>query len=580
MTAFSQLVSNPAAARRYLVEVQCYNLASSTLETLYFSDNGFTTEPTDAPANQHYHARVKSAINFQRQLYNGSDIGGAAIPGFGTIVLANDDGGLDYLHGYSICGRSITVKLGGAGFAYSDYGVIFQGTAQSMTIGESEVVINIRDLQEQLAVAMQSTLYDGSGGNEGGESLAGKPKPLCFGQCYNISPILVDSGSLVYQFHDGQVDQVLAVYDKGAQLTPPLSLTSDTVSFTSSTKTIAAAAGSPFECVLDGMTVTISGSASNNGDFTVVSHTASTLVVSEAVTDESASVTIVHKSGTNGFTKDLANGLITLTNSPSGEITMDVRGAAPGGTYVSSVADIARKVVTVWGPLADPADLNTASFTALNTANSAAVGLYLATPDTILDALDKLVNSIGAFYGFNRAGLFDVGRLEAPAGTPVASFGPAEVLSNGLDVVSTPLPYWRCKLQHKPVYTVQSKSDLAGIVSSDPARFDFVTNEYRTAVAEDASVKTGHLLAQELEATSLLAESTAADTEAARLLAMLKEPRRIFEVTVKTQPFNIELNDVVQLLDARMGLDSGVSFRVVGIKEDAGFSEVTMQLWG
>ncbi|MCP4695413.1 MAG: hypothetical protein GY862_00990 [Gammaproteobacteria bacterium] len=66
------------------------------------------------------------------------------------------------------------------------------------------------------------------------------------------------------------------------------------------------------------------------------------------------------------FSANLSTGTVTKVIRPAGTMTLDGKGAAPGGVWLSSAADIARDVVCRWGPLADPDDLDTSSFTALN----------------------------------------------------------------------------------------------------------------------------------------------------------------------------------------------------------------------
>lgn len=581
MTVFTDLLEDPYAKKTYLAEIVAYDLVGATTETLYFSTLPYVTEPAESPANQFYEPRLNDAMNFQRTMYRPERIGGRSIPSFGSLILNNTDGGLDYLEDYSIAGRAITIKLGGPEFAYADFGTVFEGTAASVAISKDRVVITLKDLQEKLQLPIQSVLYGGTGGTDGGDDLEGKPKPLCYGEVYNISPVLCDSGNLIYQINDGTMQEILAVYDKGARLTPPLSFTATDISFTASTKTIATAGAVDFTTVLDGMTITVSGSTSNNGDFTVVSHTATTIVVSEVVVDETAgsSVTIVHKSGTNGYTKDLTNGRFTLTNNPSGKITADAQGDDSGSGYVYTVADIIRRIVVDQGGLADPADLDTASFTALNTSNSAKVGIFIGSIEVdMMDPLDQLAYSIGAFYGFNRAGSFNVGRFEVASGTPDLDLSSVEV--NAIEALGVIPPAWRVKVGYRKNFTVQNENDLAGIVATDTAQYDFATNAFRYRSTQDTAVQTKHLLAKELIFDTLLVEEADAATEASRLLTLLKEARRLFKVTAKTQPYNINLNDVVGLTLARFGMSSGTDFRVIGITENTLTNSAILEVWG
>jgi hypothetical protein len=61
---------------------------------------------------------------------------------------------------------------------------------------------------------MQPNVYAGTGGVDGGADLAGKRKPLCFGNPRNVSPVLLVPSLLIYQVHDGSVAGIDNVYDQ------------------------------------------------------------------------------------------------------------------------------------------------------------------------------------------------------------------------------------------------------------------------------------------------------------------------------------------------------------------------------
>lgn len=901
MTPFEQLLSDPYAARYYLVELSPYDPATGGLVDLYYSGHGFTTEPGDTPPNQHYEARVQEALNFQRSLFQPGAIGGASIPDFGEIRLDNSDGELDFLRRLAFDGRRVVVRLGGKDFAYADYGVVFSGTAQSAVADEQQVAIRLRDLQYKLdtpirtehyrehesdaldlvfglapapaggnayhyvqlpkidpytlqagdvleygvlwselgpapqriavdletsAGALRATaavdqnglschpstdltahargewyqrripipaalvgaeagvfslacghntpetpppgfvlsrvrgavtdvvLTDGAGtirhsvwqagedvpafathltsdpantltvelllDRDGDPNLAGKPKPLCFGQCLNVTPAFVSPSQLVYQVHAGPIQAIDAVYDSGVELNPP--------------------------------------SDPTNPQYTV----------------------------------DLERGTLTLEQAPTGEgtlITADVRGDATDGIYVETVAGVVQRLVTAYGPLTD-SELDAATLDALDAENGETVGLYLSDQRDVLAALDELINTVGGFYGFNRAGLFCVGRVEEPdrwpavvldgvddriavaglfydgedydaltveawvlaepPGGTLASWDRSEywrfsvesggevslryfdaenaviqdlvgqtsvldgrwhhlaaVLGGGqlvlyvdgavdatfavgqtfgkegvarygfwgsgseavdesgtahhatyfkgkvaegriwhvargqseiaadmdrrltgdepgllgywrfdegaggsaadatgnlyhgtlagaawnvsatlseaeileIETEATELPLWRQRVSYQRNWTVQNADSLAGAVPED--RRAFLTEETRVATARDPGIQERHLLARDPEpAAGLFDAQSAATAEAERLLALYGVRRDVYRVTVKTQPYRLELDDQVQLVYPRFGLEGGRVFRVIGLEEIAEVNRVTLELWG
>ena len=51
MSAFTDLLADAFAARRYLAILEPYDPVAEATATLYYSDHGFVTEPGDTPAN-------------------------------------------------------------------------------------------------------------------------------------------------------------------------------------------------------------------------------------------------------------------------------------------------------------------------------------------------------------------------------------------------------------------------------------------------------------------------------------------------------------------------------------------------
>ena len=507
MSAFTDFLADPYTARRYLVILEPYDPGAGANATLYYSDHGFVTAPTDSPANRYFEPRVVSALNFERHLFQRGLIGGRSIPNFGEIVLANADGGLDGFLTFGWDDRRVQVLLGGEGFAYSDFGLVFDGTAEQIEITDDVLTVRLRDWQHKLDKPVQGTLYAGTGGDEGGSDLTGVRKPLAFGRVLNIRPVMVDTGAAHYQMHDGAIDDVDAFYVGG-------------IAYSKITGTPAA----------------------------------------------------------NQYAVDTATGFVTVGGEPLTEqVTCDVKGAKPGGTYLTTVADIVEEIVTSQGGLG-AGDLDAASFTALNTANSATVGVYVdgASNKTVLEVLDELVASIGGYYGFDRSGKFEVGRLESPGGALAATFTNVEILE--IDRQATALPVHRVRLGYQPNWTVQVEFQLQG--GATAGRRAFTAREFRHVTAQDGSILTKHPLAGDLEVKTLLDGSADAGTEAARLLDLYKADRDLFRVRVKTQPFALELADAVRLTYPRFGLEAGKDFRVIGLVEDAAINEVELTLWG
>ena len=229
MSAFTDLLANPEAIKFYLIELSPYDPDSSSVVNLYVSDHGFITEPSDTPANTFYEPRITEALNLQRSIIDEDRIRGQVKADFGEAVLLSGDVGtgntLDSWAQYNWDGRSITVKLGGEDFAYSDYGTIGVFTAEGVDLSSKELTIRLRNGIYELDVPIQESKFAGTGGLEGNSDVKNKLKPKCYGLVRNIEPIYIGAqdlgdGSLeTFAYNDGAANGVLDVYSNGNALT-------------------------------------------------------------------------------------------------------------------------------------------------------------------------------------------------------------------------------------------------------------------------------------------------------------------------------------------------------------------------
>lgn len=173
------------------------------------------TDPADA---NRYDGRLTDSIRIDRRIVGREAIGGLTEV-YAQARLINVDGALDSLTtDYALDGRRVTLWLGRPTDVRADFGQVFGGVIENAVITETGVELRLSDGRAKLRQPIQSTLYAGSGGLEGGADLVGKPKPLCYGRVFNITPPLVDAANLIYQVHAGAIDDVPAVYDRGVAL--------------------------------------------------------------------------------------------------------------------------------------------------------------------------------------------------------------------------------------------------------------------------------------------------------------------------------------------------------------------------
>lgn len=211
--------------KRLVVEITMVVDAIGTEQTFYFADTamGFTTKPTDTPANTYVAGRLISAGSFRRELFSGKRVTGAVRPSFGELVLDNGDGGLDAWTGYGISGGQVTVRWGEHDAAYpAGYTTVFVCAAQYMVCDFKEIKLRLRDRLNLLEQPLVKTSFDGSGGLEGTTALAGKLKQWVSSDPGFFPPILVDAAKLLYFVQStgtGGLGASFDIYEGGAVIT-------------------------------------------------------------------------------------------------------------------------------------------------------------------------------------------------------------------------------------------------------------------------------------------------------------------------------------------------------------------------
>lgn len=323
------------------------------LETVYISDVGYSTRTGETPANTTYLPLTSNPFQFEVSIMSGDEFRGGQ-PSFGSIRIENGDAELDAITDYYWGGRSVSVYAGQPGFTRSQFEKIFEGICTQPEYDEDQITINIADKSRILETEFQQDLYEGTGGLEGGADIEGSPKPLAYGECLNVSPVLIDAANLIYQVHDGSMESVDAVYDKGVALT-------------------------------------------SGGDVADIT---------------AASVS------SGQFKTQLSGGYIKLGSSPVGRITADIKGDNNGGYISNIGAIVQRIVRTKLGSRSfSPATIDGAGFNRIDDAITGKVGIYVSDKTDAQQMLDMLITPVHGYWTFTRQGILTAGVIDAP-GTP------------------------------------------------------------------------------------------------------------------------------------------------------------------
>lgn len=517
----------------WTVEITAATDAAGTLTTLYVCDGvGFTTAPGETPANTFFHPRLIDPGSFERHCFDEGSTYGTSSVAWGYLDINDADHAIDAWIDYGFDLQPVVVRKGPLGGAYpADFVTVASLVAEKMILADLNTIrLEIRDAQAAVAdLTINPDLFAGNNalpeGVEGtADDIGGSNKPIGYGPCFNVTPAYCNTSKHVFQFSvdTGQAATVDAVRDQGVALTKATQRA--TVADLLAT---APAAGQWDWC---------------------------------------------YEAGKGLFAR--------LGSIPNGDVTGDFTEGT--NAAARTAAQIGKRILTGPGGRA-AGELDSASVTALDTANAAVVGYWTGDAATIGDALDFVLGSVGAWWVADVSGVFSFGRLESPSGTPVNTFEDWEILA--LEIIGSNddgegLPCWRVSATYRPNYTEQDAGDLAGSVSSA----DVVTfgEAYLTSTpAEDATVLNKHAGAIELTFETGLAGKSDADAEASRQLAMRKVDRLFTAVTVHVSRHGgVDLGDVFQIGLNRYGWAGAKLQRCIGLVHDLGASTVTLYGWG
>ncbi len=478
---FTEWATNPNKERVLLVDIQAYDgtAPSGSVVTRYLSTRS-------AGEFQYYEAIIKTTPVISRNMT--TPFGGRGLTGYGHLEIDNSDGEHDDWIYDSWTGRDVTMKVGDITWQLSDFQTVFIGVVDRLEIVSNQTLrFHLRDRQGELDKPIQETLYTSGDADN-------KPKPLCFGDVYNIQP--VQTADRDFQIHDGTIIDVVAVYVDGVQKT----LTTD-------------------------------------------------------------------------YTKNLTAGTISFVADPNGTVTCDVQGAEAPDTY-NYPGEIIEEIVTTYGGLA-AGDLDATSFTAFDT-GTPEIGVYIPAGDNILNVLDAIVSSFHGWYGFNRAGKLELGKLTDPSGgSSVLDLDETETHGD-LVVRIGEVPRWRTIIGYKKNWTIITNEDVP------ESNREWLESGWLDEVYTDTNstnIQTQYLdaLPGQREET-LISNATDALTEATARQGLFNGQQYLVSVSAFAAGYLVDIGEVATITDDRFSL-SAKKFLITGIDDDFVNNTVVINGW-
>lgn len=416
---FSNLLSGVDIELHYLIELEPFDelvtqvvsgtpLSTIPLSTLpqftrrggtraiYLSDKGFYTRGSDSPAHTSYLPLVNNPFQFDVSILNGAEFRGG-LPSVGAIRIKNGDGDLDALSGYFWSGRTVTVYAGGKAFARADYEAIFRGVVRDIEFDDEEIIINISDKSGILETSFDQSIYEGTGGTEGGDDINGDVKPLCYGEVKNVSAKLVNAGLNIYQVHDGSIEEVTGVYDRGVAL-------------------------------------------SSQGDVADITSTSVT---------------------SGSFKTQLSGGYIRLGGNPDGAVTADVKGDNTGSYIDKTGSIISRLVSTKMAENNFGSnDIDQGALNALDLDLPNVVGVFVNSKAQLNQVLNDLTIPLNVYWYFTRSGALSADYIASPL-IPVLTIDENNIIDDSFDCLRVVPPAWRVGVGYQKNWTVQSLDTIA-----------------------------------------------------------------------------------------------------------------------
>lgn len=196
---FPAWLDDSSAIRCVLVEVVT-NVSGSNI-TRYLSSKAYSN------GSQIYDPIVNAD---SVQLIERMSIDGQPSMSFGDIELYNLDGSIDAWLFDIWVNKSINVYIGDVRWIRSDFVTIFSGVVDDIdSRSEGSINIKIRDKLQRLNTPMTEAKLGGTTVNKN------ELIPLCFGECFNVTPLLSNPATLEFQVHSGAIEDVIEVRDNG-----------------------------------------------------------------------------------------------------------------------------------------------------------------------------------------------------------------------------------------------------------------------------------------------------------------------------------------------------------------------------
>lgn len=203
--------------KRFVVELTLTVSDDGSTQTFRVSSDGFTTTPSDTPANTYIPGNLVNPGSVERNLFTGPRVSGPITPNYGNIVIANPEtdtgyGSYDSWGDYGASGGTVICYWGDKDAVYPDgYTTVYVAYIHTLQANTKEITLILRDQLQLLDKPVISEGFAGTGKLEGTGGIS-KLKQRVFGEPGFYPPILVDYERQIYAVHFNGAFEALVNY--------------------------------------------------------------------------------------------------------------------------------------------------------------------------------------------------------------------------------------------------------------------------------------------------------------------------------------------------------------------------------
>jgi hypothetical protein len=529
-------LANPRAIRGCLVEAGVRLFGAGADSTMYISSFSYTTGPSEVPANQYYESILNGGLKYTEKL----DLEGVPALAIGDIELKNPNGEFDAWLDHTWINKPIKVYIGDPQWPRDSFFLIFDGVISDIdSRNKTFLNLKIKDKLARINTPINELAYSNVAPypdstnvtpyrnlTDPNSTIPDVPLCLLFGECFNITPVLIDTGNLIYLCHYGPIKGIVEVRDNGV----PLSTSSYTVSLSTGTiKMLYKPEGA--------ITVSLQGDNLSQPWDTFAS----------GVTYRQTVGSIIHRLVT-GYGKSVPDGTTGgATSTPSTERFQE-------------------------------SDIDLTNFAAFETANPTPVGVFCSGRENLLLTCQQLANSVGAQLYVTRLGKLRLTKISVPPiGTPFV-IDESHIKVNTFQIARRTAVQGSVKLTFCKNYTVQT-----GLLTRIPDEHKtwFAEPSATVLKADGPTITKYGLTALPVPQDTLLITQPPAYAEALRRLNLYKVPHNIYKFKGSSELLDLKLGDTVQLVNSRFGLTGAVDVgvgTVVSLQPDWSNCEVDVEV--